>query len=52
MPTQIPIPPKVFWMAATIATLIWSLCAAVMISSIELTIVWAYANLAYPTGTH
>jgi hypothetical protein len=49
MPTQIPIPPKVSWTGATIATLIWSLSAAVMISAIELTIVWAYNNLSYPS---
>jgi hypothetical protein len=42
MPTQIPVQPKESWKAATIATLTYSLLAAVMISAIELAIVWAY----------
>jgi hypothetical protein len=45
MPTQIPVPPKESWFVATIATLIWSLLAAAIISAIEFAIVWAYANL-------
>jgi hypothetical protein len=45
MPTQIPVPPKESWSAATIATLIWSLLAAAITSAIAFAIVWAYANL-------
>jgi hypothetical protein len=42
MPTQIPVQPKISWIAATAAALIYSLLALVMISATELAIVRAY----------
>jgi len=45
MPTHIPVPPKESWMAATAAVVIGSLLAAIIMGGIDVTIVWAYANL-------
>ena len=45
MPTQIAIPPKESWMAATAVVVIGSLLAAIIIGGIDVAIVWAYANL-------
>jgi hypothetical protein len=44
MPTQIPVQPKVSWMAETVAILIFSLLAAVINITFELAIVWAYTD--------
>jgi preprotein translocase subunit SecE len=44
MPTQIPVPPKASWTAATVAVLIGTLLAAVIIGGIDFIVIWAYAN--------
>jgi hypothetical protein len=43
MPTQIPVEPERSWIAAAIATLIYSLLAAAVISATVFIIVWAYS---------